>query len=448
MLQQLKKTVPLAIPIIIGHVGQMLMNFIDSVMVGHIGATYLAASAFGNMVFQIPMVFLIGVTVSISVLVSQNYGAGKHKECGKVLWNGFFIVALITAGTLILMLGLTPHLDIFKQPPKVTTLARPFYELLIWSFIPLCIFQSLKQFSDGLGMTKPGSWCLIAGLLVNVILNYLLIYGHFGFPRLELVGAGIGTFLARTISALILLIYILKCPRYKPYLTHFKQSIDFKKAILALKIGLPSGAQYLFEVGAFVGAGILMGWVGTAELAAHQIALNLASITFMFALGMSIASSIRLGQAHGANDIQEAREIGKSSIVFIICVMGFFGLAFIVLKDFLPTLFVTEVGVIHIASQLIVVAALFQMFDGVQSVALGLLRGMSDVRAPTVLTFIAYWAIGLPTAYILAFHFNLRHLGVWVGLALSLLVSSILLSTRFFILVRRSRLSVMLKQHL
>lgn len=436
MIQQLKKTIPLAIPIIVGQVGQMMMNFLDSAMVGRIGATYLAASSFANIVFNIPYVFLIGITVSISVLVSQNVGAGRTRECGVYLWNGIILSMGCTFLILLSMLYLSSHLEVFREPEEVTRLARPFFALLIWSFVPMCVFQCLKQFSDGLHMTKPATVCLLTGIVVNVVINYFLIYGNFGAPRLELVGAGIGTLVARTVSALMLLGYILKSDRYKPYRASLRESIDRLKIVKTFKIGLPSGAQYLFEVGAFAGAGLLVGWVGTEELAAHQIALTLASLTFMFAMGLSVASSIRAGNAFGAGDLNEVKEIGKSSFVLVLCMMGFFGLMFFIFKDSLPTLFVRESGVIAFASQLLIIAAIFQLFDGVQAVGLGLLRGMSDVKAPTILTFIAYWVVGLPMAYLLAFHYEMRHIGVWIGLAFSLLVSASLLSFRFFKLIR------------
>jgi MATE family multidrug resistance protein len=251
-------------------------------------------------------------------------------------------------------------------------------------------------------------------------------------PAFGLVGAGIATFCSRLYMAIALLWYISTAQRFKPFdpTLHYK-SIDWKIMKKILEIGLPSGFQYFFEVSAFAGSSIIIGWIGTNALAAHQIALNLASITYMFALGISAAATVRVGNAVGFKSIGRIRNAGFSAVLMGASVMGSFGIMFIIFRNIFPTFYISNVDVIQIAASLLIIAAFFQIFDGTQAVGLGILRGIEDVKAPTLITFLAYWIVGLPVGYILGFNFNLGVQGVWIGLSIALAVSALLLFFRF-----------------
>ena len=268
--------------------------------------------------------------------------------------------------------------------------------------------------------------------LVNVFVNWVLIFGNLGFPALALDGAGWATFASRVFMALALMGYVMKNNRFKQYDVsfHFK-SINRPVIKKILSLGLPSGIQYFFEVGAFSFAVVMVGWLGTKQQAAHQIAINLASISFMAVLGISVAGSIRVGNAVGMRDISETRRAGFTASLLGASVMLVSGLIFILFRNFLPTLYINDQEVISYASSLLIIASLFQLSDGTQAVGIGILRGLTDVKIPTAITFIAYWIVGLPVGYLLGFTFGLNVQGIWIGLLLGLTTSAILLTLRF-----------------
>jgi MATE family multidrug resistance protein len=279
---------------------------------------------------------------------------------------------------------------------------------------------------------RPAMIIALLANLVNAFTNWLLIFGNWGFPQLELDGAGWATFASRVFMALALMGFVMNNKFFSKYdvTFHFKSiNLPVIKKILAL--GLPSGFQYFFEVGAFSFAVVMVGWLGTKQLAAHQIAINLASISFMAVLGISVAGSIRVGNAVGKKDIAETRRAGFTASFLGAGVMTFAGIIFVLFRDFLPTLYVNDETVISYASSLLIIAALFQISDGMQAVGIGILRGLTDVKIPTAITFIAYWIVGLPVGYLLGFNFELGVQGVWIGLLLGLTTSAILLTLRF-----------------
>jgi MATE family multidrug resistance protein len=279
---------------------------------------------------------------------------------------------------------------------------------------------------------RPGMIITLTANIINGLVGWILIYGKFGMPALGLIGAGIATFSSRMFMALTISIYIFSSSKLKELnlslrIKHINYSIIRK--ILAL--GIPSATQYFFEVGAFSFAAIMVGWLGTDQLAAHQIALNLASISFMCTLGISTAGSIRVSNGVGKRDITETRRAGFTAILLGESLMACFAVIFILFRNNLPAFYIKDPTVISIASSLLIIAALFQIFDGTQAVGIGVLRGLTDVKWPTLITFIAYWVIGLPVGYILAFHYNLGVQGVWIGIMSGLVTSAVLLTLRF-----------------
>ncbi len=338
--------------------------------------------------------------------------------------TGFVIAAIIWGASFLLV-----YID---QPPEVVAQAQSYARILGFSGIPWMVFASYKQFIEGFSVMRPSMFVVLLANIINALINWLLIFGKGGFPALGLDGAGWATFSSRVFMAVIMMTYVMQAEYFKKYdvTFHFKSlNTQIIKKILAL--GLPSGIQYFFEVGAFSFAVVMVGWLGTYQLAAHQIAINLASISFMCALGVSAAGSIRVGNAVGRKNIEETRRAGFTAIIISGSIMGAFGIIFIIFRNILPAFYIDNPQVISFAASILIVAAIFQVFDGVQAVGIGILRGLTDVKGPTLITFIAYWVLALPIGYILGFTFDYGIVGVWIGLLLGLAVSATLLTLRF-----------------
>ncbi len=435
---ELKTTLTLAIPIIISQVGQLMYGIMDTAMVGKLGAVPLSASAFVNAVFNIPFVFLAGVTSAVSVLISKEYGAKNYKKIGDTLWTSFVMVGLLSLCLIIGLEFLGHHLDLFQQPKEVLDACYDYYRTIIWSILPFVLFFVLKHFSEAVSRPTLPTKILIGGLALNFILNYVLIYGHFGFKAYGLYGAGIATLIARWACVIVMALCILKSQKFKIYfhdVFSFKIQSTYTKELF--KIGLPSGFQYLFEVMAFAGAGIMMGWLGTNELAAHQISLQIAAFTFMFALGLSFATAVRIGQLYGQQNFVGLRLVGIGSFLFIGLLLAFFGTIILILRHWLPTLFIEDTAVITISSQLFIIVFFFQIFDGTQAIGVSALRALSDVRIPTLITFLSYWIMAIPLGYYLGFHTDLKYIGIWSSLGVGLAIASVLLIWRFLNLTKK-----------
>lgn len=430
--KDIKNTINLATPIVIGQLGHMMMGVVDSVMVGKIGAAPLAAASISNGIFIIILILGFGISMAISPLVAQFHGAKEYEKCSIVLRQGLLvnvITSLILFASLFFIANIISYLN---QPQEIVEQAIKYTKTLAWSIIPVMLFQTYRQYAEGLSIMRPAMVVTLSANIINIFANWVFIFGNLGAPAFGLVGAGIATFCSRAFMAVALIWYISSSQRFKPFdpTLHYKK-IDWQTMKKILEIGLPSGFQYFFEVSAFAGSSIIIGWIGTNALAAHQIALNLASITYMFALGISAAATVRVGNAVGFKSINRIRNAGFSAIAMGAVVMGFFGVVFIIFRNVFPTFYISDVNVVQIAASLLIIAAFFQIFDGTQAVGLGILRGITDVKAPTVITFLAYWIIGLPIGYILGFNFNLGVQGVWIGLSIALAVSALLLSFRF-----------------
>lgn len=430
--QHIASTFQLAYPVIIGQLGIIMMGVVDSIMVGKLGAAPLAAASLGNGMTFLILIIGIGLSLAVTPLVAIAVGAGKFEDCGiyfrqSLLVNSIFSIII----SLLIFFG-ADLIKYFDQPLEVQRQAVSYMRILGLSSVPLLLFQTYKQFIEGLSVMRPAMIITLTANIINAFVNWVLIFGNLGFPALELDGAGWATFASRLFMALALMGYVMNNKFFKQYDVsfHFK-SINWKVIKKILSLGLPSGVQYFFEVGAFSFAVIMVGWLGTKQLAAHQIAINLASISFMAVLGISVAGSIRVGNAVGMKDIDETRRAGFTASIMGAAIMLVSGIVFIVFRNFLPTLYVSDQVVINYASSLLIIAALFQLSDGIQAVGIGILRGLTDVKIPTAITFIAYWIVGLPVGYLLGFYFELGVQGVWIGLLLGLTTSAILLTLRF-----------------
>ncbi|UCH66897.1 MAG: MATE family efflux transporter [Ignavibacterium sp.] len=409
-----------------------MMGVVDSLMVGVLGPVPLAAASLGNSLTLLIFIVGIGVSFAVTPLVAISVGAKKYTECGIYFRQSLLVD--VTFGLILMSVTIfcSELIIYFDQPVEVIGIAKSYTKILGLSAIPMMLFQTYKQFIEGLSVMKPAMIITILANVVNAFTNWILIFGNLGFPALGLDGAGWATFTSRVFMASGLMIYVMNKQFFKQYDVsfHFK-NINFPVIKKILSLGLPSGIQYFFEVGAFAFAVLMIGWLGTNQLAAHQIAINLASISFMVVLGLSTAGSIRVGNAVGEQNVKAIRQAGFTTILLAVCFMAMSGIVFIAFRNLLPTLYIDDEAVISIASSLLVIAALFQLSDGIQAVGVGILRGLTDVKIPTAITFIAYWVVGLPTGYLLAFNLGYDVEGVWVGLLAGLTTSAVLLTLRF-----------------
>ncbi len=428
----IKETLELAYPVIISQLGFIMMGVVDTLMVGGLGAVPLAAASIANSLFILILIIGIGISYAVTPLASIAAGADQFGECGILFRNSFFINAITAFILLAATYSISLIIPFLNGNKSVVVLSVSYTQILGFSIIPAMLFQTYKQVLEGLSIVKPAMVVTIIANLVNVLGNWIFIYGKFGFPALGLDGAGWATFFSRTFMGIALMYYVVRSQEFKSYdlVLHFK---EIKKDTIKklLNIGIPSAFQYVFEVGAFSFAVIMVGWLGTKQLAAHQIAINLASVSFMATLGISSAGSIRVGNAVGRQNVGEVRRSGFIAIILGASFMASCGVLFIIFRNFLPSLYINDPKVISIASNLLLIAAVFQISDGTQAVGIGILRGLTDVKGPTIITFIAYWVLALPVGYLLGFTFNLQVIGVWIGLLIGLSASALMLTLRF-----------------
>ena len=429
----------LAYPVIIGMIGHTLVGFVDNAMVGQLGTSELAAISLGNSFVFLAMAFGIGFSTAITPLIAESDAKKNKSNTKSILSNGILVCIFLGAVLTIIVLIAKPIIYYMGQSEEVVNLAYPYITLVAISLFPLIIFQSFKQFSDGLSFTKIAMISTVIANLINVVINYILIYGKFGFPKLELVGAGIGTLISRVIMVLIIIYFIKSNPKINQYLDNLfslKYSSIITKKIINL--GYPSALQMMFEVGFFISGIWVCGIIGINYQAANQIALNLSSLTFMVALGLSVAATIRIGNQKGLNDYKNLKRIAISIFLITILIELIFALIFIIFSDLLPWLYLENnnnfdvLETVSLASKLLIIVALFQIFDGIQIVAQGALRGIQDVKIPSMICFLSYIVFGVPIMIYLGLYTHLKATGVWIGFLIGLIIASILLSIRFF----------------
>lgn len=421
--------------------GHTFVAFADNIMVGQLGTAELAAVSLGNSFIFIAMSLGIGFSTAITPLVAEADGAGDKAGGKNALKHGLVLCTILGIslfGIIMLLKPLMYHMD---QPPEVVVLAMPYLDLVAFSLVPLVMFQAVKQFSEGLSQTKYPMYATILANIINIIVNYLLIFGAFGFPKLGIIGAAIGTLVSRIIM-LTYLWYLLKSkPKFHDYVSGFNfRKLSKQMMNKIINLGFPSALQMFFEVAIFTAAIWLSGVLGKNPQAANQIALNLSSMTFMFGMGLGVAAMIRVGNQMGLKNYVELRRIAKSIFLLTLLLQIGFAIFFLLGRHWLPTLYLDEndpanladnLEVMRIASQLLLVSAFFQISDGLQVVILGALRGLQDVKIPTFITFIAYWLIGFPICYYLGLHTTLKSTGIWIGLLAGLTASAIMLYIRF-----------------
>ena len=431
----------LAAPVMLGMLGHTFVSFVDNIMVGQLGTAELAAVSLGNSFMFIAMSLGIGFSTAITPLIAEADSSNNFLKAKSTFKHGLFLCTILGITLFLLLFFAKPLLYFMKQPPEVVDLALPYLDLVAFSLIPLIVFQAFKQFSDGLSMTKYPMYATLIANIANVILNYILIFGKFGFPAMGIVGAAYGTLISRFIMLAYLWLLLMKKEKSKAIVTNIKffvlEKLMLKKII---SLGAPSAMQMFFEVAIFTAAIWLSGLLGKNPQAANQIALNLSSMTFMVAMGLSVAAMVRVGNQKGLLNYKELRRIAFSIFLFAVILATGFAITFLILRFQLPKIYVDfddainftdNIEVVSIASQLLLAAAIFQISDSIQVVVLGALRGLQDVKIPTIITFVAYWAIGFPVSYFLGKEEAYGSFGIWLGLLAGLSSAAVLLYLRF-----------------
>ncbi|MHB9006584.1 MAG: MATE family efflux transporter [Limisphaerales bacterium] len=436
---ELRVTLKLGLPIMAGLVGQMVMGLTDTVMVGQLGTLPLAAASFAHNLIHVPFVAVMGLITSVAVTSSHAFGAKDPVGAGQALRHGLGLAAAAGLVSALLLLAVRDHCGWLRQPPEVVAEARAYTGWVAWSLIPALLAMVIKQYCEALNRPWPPTWILFGGVLLNVLLNWLWIFGHAGFPALGLEGAGLATLVARLATLAGMMVYLWRARDLAPWLpARWFATWDTAVIRRQLTLGLPVGLQHLLEVGAFVMGAFMMGWIGAEALAAHQIALTCASTTFIFALGFGMAVGIRVGHAWGARDPLGLKRIGWGGIAVGALMMSGFALLFFLARTPIANAFVSAPEVAALAAGLLLVAAFFQVFDGLQVVAMSALRGLGDVRVPAAIAAVAYWLVALPLAALLAFGLEWGATGIWIGLASGLATAAGGLVWRFQVKSRRA----------
>jgi len=431
----------LAAPVILGMLGHTVVALVDNIMVGQLGTAELAAVSLGNSFMFIAMSLGIGFSTAITPLVAEADGENNFEAGKSYFKHGLFLCIALGIALFLMVFVAKPIMYYMKQPPEVVDLAMPYLNLVAISLIPLIVFQAFKQFSDGLSLTRYPMYATILANVVNVFLNYIFIFGKLGMPQLGVVGAAIGTLASRLIMVAYLWYLLSQHHKSRPFVLHIKLFQLSKKVLNKLMgLGFPSALQMFFEVAIFTSAIWLSGILGKNPQAANQIALNLSSMTFMVAMGFSVVAMVRVGNQKGLKRFRELRRIAFSIFMLSVILAVVFAIFFVVFSEALPKLyldfdnkaeFADNFQVATIAAKLLIIAAIFQISDTLQVVTLGALRGMQDVKIPTLITFIAYWLIGFPISYYLSMIDDYGSAGIWIGLLAGLTASGIMLFIRF-----------------
>ena len=445
--KEFKTNLKLSGPVIMGLLGHTFVAFADNIMVGQLGTAELAAVSLGNSFVFIAMSLGIGFSTAITPLVAESDGANDVKAGRSALKHGLVLCTILGFALFGMMLLMKPLMHHMNQPQEVVELALPYLDVVAFSLIPLVIFQAFKQFSEGLSQTKYPMYATIVSNVVNITLNYLLIFGSFGFPKMGIVGAGIGTLISRIVMVVMIWYQLSSRKKFHDYVTHFNfRLLELAKLKHILKLGFPSALQFFFEVAIFTSAIWLSGVLGKNAQAANQIALNLSSMTYMVGMGLGVVAMIRVGNQKGLKDYFNLRRIAQSVFLLTLFFEIIFAIFFLFGRDFLPTIYLDttdvvnqldNIEVITLGAELLLIAAFFQISDGLQVAILGALRGLQDVNIPTLLIFIAYWVVGFPLCYYLGLHTALKSVGIWIGLLAGLSASALLLYLRFNYLTKR-----------
>lgn len=429
--------VRLAAPIIAGQLAAVGMSFVDTVMAGNLSATTLAAVAVGSAAWIGPLILIIGILTSVTPTVAQDVGAGRYGRIGTTVRQAFWLSQAVA----VVMVLVTRRLDVLMAwvgiEPGIVDLAGGYLRALSWGIPPLSVFFVCRFFSEGLGLTRPTMHFGLLGLVFNVFGNWVFMYGKLGFPAMGAIGCGVATAVVFWVQCIGFLLYISFGKRYRHIQVWRCFEWPERRTIWSLlDLGVPIGITLFIEASLFMAVSLLMGSLGPNIVAGHQVALNFASITFMLPLGIGMAATVRVGHAMGAGEPVNARFYGALALGLTLCTQSVSAFVMLVFPEWITAIYTRDPAVTAIAVQLLFLAAVFQISDGVQACSAGALRGLKDTKVPMAITIVAYWGLGLPLSYYLGIHTGFGPVGTWIGFIAGLTVAAVLMTVRFF---RRSR---------
>ena len=427
-----KRNLSLAIPVMITQAGQMVVQFADNIMVGQLGTSQFAGVGFANALFSMGLVFCTCFTQGLIPFIGQSYGRGEHGKVSEYFTNGILLNALMCIAVMAIMMAAVPLMDHMGQDPRILGYAREYYKIMVWSLAPFIIFYVLRALTEGVGNTKYTMYITVFCNVLNIFLNWVLIFGHFGVEAMGVEGAAWATFISRCAMLGIGIAILLSGKLYKRYLGDIRfRALNFSQFKDVMKTSFPMSFQGLVEVTTFSIAGIMAGWFGEVAMAAHQASQTIITFSFMVAQGVGVAATIRVSHQYGERRFADARKAGFAASHISIALMALAGITFILFNDVIPYIFTQDHHVAEIASKLLYVAAAFQLFDAVQLSALASLRALADVKWPLVTSLFTYYVIGLPFAYFAGTTFGLGPVGVWLGLLAGLMLAAVLFLYRF-----------------
>jgi len=418
----------LAAPVVLAELGWVTMGIVDTVMVGSLGASAIGAVGLSSMLFFAVTVFAMGLLLGLDPLVAQNFGAGRIDECHRWLIDGIWLSMLVAFPTVAVVYGMRASMDLWGLPADVLPLVRPYIAILTWSLPPLLLYVSFRRYLQAMNIVRPVTIALVTANVVNALANWILIHGHWGAPALGLPGSAVATLVARIYMAAFLFAVIVRHEAHTtPRLRDTPMGLDLSRVRRLFALGLPAAGQMVFEVGVFAAATALAGRVSATALAAHQIALNMAALTFMVPFGISSAAAVRVGQAVGRQDPHGAMRAGWTAIAIGVGFMAAAAAVFLLVPGALIRAFTSDPDVVTIGTALLFVAAVFQLFDGLQGVATGALRGLADTHTAMLWNLGGHWLFGLPLGYALCFYWGYGVVGLWWGLSAGLMICGIAL---------------------
>jgi MATE family multidrug resistance protein len=435
---ELRPMLALATPVVMAELGWVTMGIVDTIMVGGLGAGAIGAVGLSSMLFLAVAVFAMGLLLGLDPLVAQNFGARRLDECHRWLVDGVWLGVVVTPPMVGVIFMMNASMSWWGLPAEVLALSQPYLAILTWSLPPLLMYVAFRRYLQAMNMVRPVMFALVAANIVNAIANWILINGHWGAPAMGVRGSAYATLAARIFMAGWLLIVILRHEAHvTPRLRDTPLMLDLARLRRLFWLGFPAAGQMVFEVGVFSAATAIVARVSAEALAAHQIVLNLASLTFMIPLGVASAAAVRVGQAIGRRDPPGATSAGWTAIAIGVGFMGSAALVFFTVPRALIRLFTHDAAVLELGVALLFVAAVFQLFDGVQGVITGALRGLANTRTAMLWNLVGHWAIGLPLGYLMCFRWGLGVVGLWWGLSTGLIICAVALMSAWIREVRR-----------
>lgn len=439
LIPEAKAVSKLGAPIITGQLAQMSMGFVDTIMAGNLSPNDLAAIAIGSSFVNPIFVFSIGLLMALNPIVAQHMGAQRLDEIARTVRHALYLAVVLAAISFILIRHLDWAMQLLGIEPAVQELSTGYMRAMSWGFLPIIAYLVLRFFNEGLSVTKPTMWFAFLGFVINIIGNYVFMYGKLGFPKMGAIGTGWASALVAWIMFLGMLIFTLTNKPYKCFeLFSTVKKPDWKYIKEILSVGVPNGMSAFMEVSMFAMVALFMGMLGTTIVAGHQIAINIGSIIFMIPLGFSSAISVRVGTYIGKNDRENARLAGYAGIFLCVLVAIVMATVLVTIPELLVSIYTNDTQVTEIAVALLLMAAIFQVSDGLQVSGAGALRGLKDTTIPMIVNFFAYWVIGLPLGYLIGIYWKIGPTGLWVGLIAGLTVAAILHNVRFYQLIYRS----------